>query len=156
IGVSPVLADDIVALVIDQDKNSFIVAVGQSDGKIRWQKPRPEALSGSSTPAVVKTSGGPSLILAPASFRMDVYSARDGEAVWWVRGLPSEMKSAPVVVGDLVYVSGFNTPENDPGKQVSLPTWPELLARDDANKDGAIQKEEADARTKRYWEFIDT
>ena len=40
------------------------------------------------------------------------------------------MKSVPVVVGDLVYVSGFNTPENDPGKQVSLPTWQELLARD--------------------------
>ena len=157
IGVSPVLADDVVVLVIDQDKNSFIVAVGQGDGKVRWQKPRPEALSGASTPSVVKSPGGPSLILAPASFRMDVYSARDGEAVWWVRGLPSEMKSVPVVVGDSVYVSGFNTPENDPGRQVSLPTWQELLARDDANKDGAIQKEEvSDARTKRYWEFIDT
>jgi outer membrane protein assembly factor BamB len=156
IGVSPVLADDVVVLVIDQDKNSFIVAIGQSDGKIRWQKPRPEALSGSSTPAVVKTGGGPSFILAPASFRMDVYSARDGEAAWWVRGLPSEMKSVPVVVGDLVYISGFNTPENDPGKQVSLPTWQELLAQPDANKDGAIQREEADERTKRYWDFIDT
>jgi outer membrane protein assembly factor BamB len=157
IGASPVLADDVVALVIDQDKNSFIVAVGRSDGKVRWQTPRPEALSGASTPTVVTRSGGPSLILAPASFRMDVYSARDGEPVWWVRGLPSEMKSVPVVVGDLVYVSGFNTPENDPGRQVARPTWQELLARDDANKDGAIQKEEvSDALTKRYWEFIDT
>jgi len=157
IGASPVLADDVVALVIDQDKNSFIVAVGRGDGKVRWQKPRPEALSGASTPTVVKSSAGPSLILAPASFRMDVYSARDGEPVWWVRGLPSEMKSVPVVVGDLVYISGFNTPENDPGRQVARPTWQELLARDDANKDGAIQKEEvSDALTKRYWEFIDT
>jgi outer membrane protein assembly factor BamB len=156
IGASPVLADDVVALVIDQDKDSFIVAVGRSNGKIRWQKPRPEALSGASTPAVMKTGGGPELILAPGSFRMDVYSARDGEAVWWVRGLPSEMKSAPVVVGDRVYVSGFNTPENDPGKQISLPTWKELLAREDTNQDGAIQKEEADERTKRYWDFIDT
>src|ERR1700730_17293045 len=155
-GVSPVLADDVVVLVIDQDKDSFIMGVGRNDGKVRWHKPRPEALSGASTPVVVKNAGGPSFILAPASFRMDVYSARDGEAVWWVRGLPSEMKSVPVVVGDLVYVSGFNTPENDPGKQISLPTWPELLARNDANKDGAIQKEEADARTKKYWDFIDT
>lgn len=157
IGASPVLADDMVALVIDQDKDSFIAAVGRGDGKVRWQKPRPEALSGASTPTVVKSSAGPSLILAPASFRMDVYSARDGEPVWWVRGLPSEMKSVPVVVGDLVYISGFNTPENDPGRQVARPTWQELLARDDANKDGAIQKEEvSDALTKRYWEFIDT
>src|SRR6185369_4672255 len=72
IGVSPVLADDVVVLVIDQDKNSFIAAVGQNDGKMRWQKPRPEALSGSSTPSVISNPGG-SLILAPASFRMDVY-----------------------------------------------------------------------------------
>src|SRR5258708_24230044 len=37
------------------------------------------------------------------------------------------------------------------------PTWQELLARDDANKDGAIQKlEVSDERTKRYWDFIDT
>ena len=156
VGSSPVLADDVVVLVIDQDKNSFIVAVGRDDGKIRWQKPRPEALSGASTPAVVNGPGGASLILAPASFRLDVYSARDGEAVWWVRGLPSEMKSAPVVVGDLFYVSGFNTPENDPGKQVSLPTWQELLAQADTNKDGAIQKDEVDDRTRRYWDFIDT
>jgi outer membrane protein assembly factor BamB len=156
IGVSPVLADDVVVLVIDQDKNSHIVAVGQKDGKIRWQKPRPEALSGASTPALVKVDGRPSMILAPASFRMDVYSARDGEAVWWVRGLPSEMKCVPVVIGDSVYIAGFNMPENDPGKQVSLPTWEELLASRDTNKDGAIQKDEADDRTKRYWDFIDT
>jgi outer membrane protein assembly factor BamB len=157
IGVSPVLADDAVVLVIDQDKDSFILAVGRNDGKVRWRKPRPEALSGSSTPAVLKRSAGPSLILAPASFRMDVYSARDGEPTWWVQGLPSEMKSVPVIAGDVVYVSGFNTPENDPGKQVALPTWQELLARDDKNQDGAIQKEElTDERTKRYWDFIDT
>jgi outer membrane protein assembly factor BamB len=156
-GVSPVLADDVVVLVIDQDKNSVILAVGRDDGRIRWQKPRPSALSGASTPTVVKRSAGPSLILAPASFRMDAYSAADGESVWWVLGLPSEMKSAPVVAGDLVYVSGFNTPENDPGRHVALPTWQELLTRDDANKDGAIQKEEmSDAAVKKYWDFIDT
>jgi outer membrane protein assembly factor BamB len=157
IGVSPVLADDVVVLVIDQDRNSFILAVGRGDGKVRWQKPRPEALSGASTPVVIERPGEPSWILAPSSFRMDAYSARDGEAIWWVHGLPSEMKSVPVIAGDLVYVSGFNTPENDPGRQVALPTWQELLARDDSNKDGAIQQEElSDARTKKYWGFIDT
>jgi outer membrane protein assembly factor BamB len=157
VGVSPVLADDVVVLVIDQDKDSFIVGVSRTDGKVRWQKPRPEALSGASTPVVLSAAAGPSLILAPGSFRMDAYSARDGEAVWWIRGLPSEMKSVPVVAGDLVYLSGFNTPENDPGRQVALPTWQELLARDDTNHDGAIQKEEvSDALTKKYWDFIDT
>jgi outer membrane protein assembly factor BamB len=93
IGASPVLADDVVVLVIDQSENSFIVAVDRIDGKIRWKRPRPEALSGASTPAVIRWPSDSSLILAPGSFRMDAYSARDGEVVWWVLGLPSEMKS---------------------------------------------------------------
>ncbi len=157
IGASPILVDDVVVIVIDQDKKSFVAAVGKNDGKVRWQKPRPEALSGSSTPVIVERPGRPSLILAPGSFRMDVYSARDGEVEWWVRGLPSEMKAVPVVMGDLVYIAGFNTPENDAGKQLALPSWRELLLRDDSNKDGAIQKQEvSEERTKRYWNFIDT
>jgi outer membrane protein assembly factor BamB len=157
IGVSPVVADDVVVLVIDQNKDSFIAAVGRQDGKLRWRRPRPEALSGASTPAVLRRPGLPSLILAPASFRMDVYSARDGEVEWWVRGLPSEMKAAPVIAGDLVYIAGYNTPENDPGKQIALPAWRELLARDDANRDGAIQKQETpEPRTRSYWRFIDS
>jgi outer membrane protein assembly factor BamB len=157
IGVSPVLADDVVALVIDQDKGSYILGAGQKDGKVKWKTPRPEALSGASTPTVLKRAGRPSLILAPASFRMDVYSAKDGEAEWWVQGLPSEMKSVPVIVGDRVFISGFNTPENDPGKQVALPNWAEFLAKYDANHDGGVtQAELTDERTKRYWEFIDT
>ena len=157
IGVSPVLVDDVVVIVIDQDKNSFIAAIGKNNGQIRWRKPRPEALSGASTPVVLARSGKPSLVLAPGSFRMDVYSARDGEVEWWVRGLPSEMKAVPSMSGDLVYIAGFNTPENDAGKLLALPSWTELLSRDDANKDGAIQKQEvSEERTKRYWNFIDT
>ena len=64
--------------------------------------------------------------------------------------------TVPVVVGDSVYISGYNTRRTIPADS-GPPTWRELLARDDANKDGAIQKEEiSDAGTKRYWEFIDT
>lgn len=156
IGVSPILAGGNVILVVDQNRDSFVVAVNKDNGKVAWSKPRPEALSGASTPTVLARPGAPPLILAPSSFRMDVYSAADGEAVWWVRGLPSEMKSLAVVDGDTVYVSGFNTPENDPGRQISLPSWKELLERSDANGNGVVDKSEApDERTKKYWEFLD-
>jgi outer membrane protein assembly factor BamB len=86
---------------------------------------------------------------------MDAYSAADGEPVWWLRGLPSEMKSVPVVDGDKVYISGYNTPENDPGKQIQLPDWEEQRAQNDANKNGLIEKAESDQRTQKYWMFID-
>jgi outer membrane protein assembly factor BamB len=156
VGVSPVLADDKVILVIDQNRDSFILAADRNTGRIVWRQPRREALSGSATPTVLARPGSGSLILAPSSFRMDVYSASTGEPVWWVRGLPSEMKSVAVVEGDTVYISGFNTPENDPGRQIALPIWKELTERSDANKNGFIDKSEApDERTRKYWMFLD-
>ena len=67
-GASPVVVDDKVVLVCDQSSGSFIAAFSLADGKEKWRTPRPEALSGHSTPSILK-SGGKSLIVAPASFR---------------------------------------------------------------------------------------
>jgi len=154
-GASPVVVDDKVVLVCDQSSGSFIAAFSLADGKERWRKARPEALSGHSTPSILK-SGGKSLIVAPASFRMDVYSADTGESVWFIHGLASEMKSVPVIDGDTIYINGYNTPENDPGKQIAIAPFEEVLKTSDKNGDGKISKEEApDQRTKTYFPYID-
>lgn len=154
-GASPVVVDDKVVLVCDQSSGSFIAAFSLADGKERWRTARPEALSGHSTPSILK-SGGKSLIVAPASFRMDVYSADTGESVWFIHGLASEMKSVPVIEGDTIYINGYNTPENDPGKQIAMAPFEEVLKSSDKNGDGKISKEEApDQRTKTYFPYID-
>jgi outer membrane protein assembly factor BamB len=155
IGVSPVLVDDKIVLAIDQSMGSYIAAFGQTDGKLKWRVDRPEALSGASTPGVMKLNGK-SVIVAPASFRMDVYSADTGEVVWFMHGLASEMKSVPIIAGDTIYISGYNTPENDPGKQVAIPPFEEVLKTNDADHDGKISLAEVpDQRTKSYFPFID-
>ncbi len=155
IGVSPVLVDDKIVLAIDQSIGSYIAAYGQNDGKLKWKVERPEALSGASTPGVMKL-GGKSVIVAPASFRMDVYSADTGEVVWFMHGLASEMKSVPIIDGGTIYISGYNTPENDPGKQVAIAPFQEVLKSNDANHDGKISAEEApDQRTKTLFKYID-
>lgn len=155
-GASPIVVDDLVVLVCDQGPGSFVVGVGRDDGVVRWKTPRPEALSGHVTPIVVRPAEGPAQILAPGSFRMDAYAADTGESVWWVNGLPSEMKSVPVLSGDIVYVSGFNTPENDPGRQVKIPTFAEALASQDRDHNRLLSVEEVtDERTKRYFPFTD-
>jgi outer membrane protein assembly factor BamB len=155
-GASPVLVDDEVVLVCDQSKDSFIAAFGQKDGKMRWKTPRPEALSGHSTPSIIRGPDGKALIIAPASFRLDVYSAETGAIVWFMHGLASEMKSVPIVDGDTIYINGYNTPENDPGKQVAVAPFEEVLKKYDTNHDGKISKDEApDQRTKTYFPFID-
>ena len=155
-GASPVVVDDKVVLVCDQSSGSFIAAYSLTDGKMRWKTARPEALSGHSTPSIIKDANGKSLIVAPASFRMDVYSAETGESVWWMHGLASEMKSVPVIDGDTIYINGYNTPENDPGKQIAIAPFEEVLKDHDKNGDGKISIEESpDQRTKTYFPFID-
>jgi outer membrane protein assembly factor BamB len=66
------------------------------------------------------------------------------------------MKSAPVLEGETVYISGYNTPENDPGRQIAIEPFADVLARHDANHDGRISLAEApDERTRKYFPFID-
>ena len=155
-GASPVLAGDLVVLVCDQNRGSFAAGFRQSDGREVWRTPRPDALSGHSTPIVYEPPGGPLQVVAPGSFRMDNYAVATGESVSWVNGLPGEMKSGPVLVGDIIYINGFSTPDNDPGQQVIVPPFAEVLAKQDADKDGKISPAEApDERTRRYFAFID-
>jgi len=156
VGVSPIVVDDKIVLVIDQSTGSFIAAYGQNDGRQRWKVARPEAVSGHSTPSVMKGANGKSLIVAPGAFRMDVYNASTGETEWFMHGLPSEMKSVPIIEDGTIYINGYNAPENDPGKQVAIAPFDEVLKQFDKNHDGKISLDEApDQRTKVYFPFID-
>ncbi len=156
-GASPILLDGKIILVCDQGVDSFIAAFNQSDGRERWRTARPEAVSGHSTPVVYQPKSGAAQILAPSSFQLTAYSAATGEKVWWVRGLPSEMKSGPVLSGDTVYINGYASPENEPGKQVKIGPFAEGLAAFDSNKDGKLSAEETkgDALLKIYFPFVD-
>jgi len=155
-GASPIVAGDQVILVCDQSSDSFAMAVGKDDGRMHWKTPRAEALSGHSTPVLYQPKDGPLQIIAPGSFRVDAYSAETGKSVWWANGLASEMKSGALVDGDTIYVSGYNTPENDPGRQVHIPPFEEVLAAHDKDKDGRISLAEVpDERTRRYFPFTD-
>ena len=150
-GASPILAAPFVVLVCDQSAGSFIAAFDSTTGKEKWRTARREALSGHSTP-VVKDG----LIYAPGSFSMDVYQAATGEVVWHVGGLASEMKSVPVFYKDHIFISGYNTPENDPGRQVAIPDFKDTIAKFDKNYDGKISLAEApDEKTRKYFPYID-
>ena len=138
-------------LIVDQSGGSYAAAFDQTSGKQLWKTPREEALSGHSTPSVANN-----LIFAPGSFRMDVYNASTGAIAWSFSGLASEMKSAPVIAGDTLYINGYNTPFNDPGRQIAIPEFADVIATHDVNKDGRISLSEApDERTKKYFPYID-
>jgi hypothetical protein len=128
-GASPVLVGDVVVLVCDQNTDSFILAVGQRDGRVRWKTPRPEAHSGHSTPILYTPAGGKTQVVVPGSFLLTGYAADTGEKIWWVRGLCFELKSTPVVSGDTLYINGFGTPQNQPGSQPAIEPFADIVKR---------------------------
>lgn len=154
-GASPLIAGDLIVLVCDQKRGSFILAAGKNDGLVKWKRDRKEAVSGHSTATLYQPKNGPLQVIAPGSFRMEAYQASTGEPVWHQDGLASEMKSVAVVAGDTIYINGYNLPENDPGKQVAIPPFAEALATD-RNQDGMLSKDEMpDGRAKSFFEYLD-
>ncbi|HUQ92802.1 MAG TPA: PQQ-binding-like beta-propeller repeat protein [Bryobacteraceae bacterium] len=154
-GASPVIAGDKIVLVCDQSHGSYALAVGAADGKRRWKQMRAEAVSGHSTPVLYRPKGGPLQVIAPGSFRMDAYQADTGEVLWHANGLASEMKSVPLVSGDVVYINGYNMPENDPGRRIAVPPFAEMQVHD-TNKDQHLQKSELpEGRVKSFFPYLD-
>jgi outer membrane protein assembly factor BamB len=156
-GASPILVEDVVILVCDQGVGSFIAAFDAASGRERWRTARPEAVSGHSTPIVRprSSSPGPVEVLAPGSFRLGAYDPKTGELLWWADGLPSEMKSGPLLGEGNVLVVGYSSPANEPGKQVVLPPFEEWKTSRDTDGDGRVGKGEADDTTREMFQFVD-
>ena len=155
-GVSPILVGDDVVLVVDQSLDSYIAAFKKTNGALRWKTMRPDAISGSSVPALHRDSRGRLQIIAPSSRRMNAYDAGSGDVLWYVTGLPGEMKSQPVLDGPRLFVNGYASPDNEAGNIRPVPTFEEALVMEDTNRDGFIAKDEArDVRAKAAWQFID-
>lgn len=138
LGASPILAGDVVVLACDMSTDSFVAGFAKRDGAELWRTERPQAISGHCTPALWRAVDGRDEVILPGSYLLDAYDARSGERRWWVSGLPAEMKSVPVVLGDRVYVHGYNSPLNELGSQIELPPHAEALAKLDGDADGRI------------------
>lgn len=141
-GASPILVDNKVILPVDQDLGSYLIAVDKDTGKAVWKVDRPEVISGYSTPTVYQPKSGPKQIVIPESFQLSAYSTVDGKRLWWVRGLPAEMKSVASYDDQYLYINGWAFPQNQPGRQVPTMPFADGLKRYDKNQDGLIAKEE--------------
>jgi outer membrane protein assembly factor BamB len=140
-GSSPILAGKMLILICDQDTDSYLLAVDQVTGKVRWKTPRPDSTRGYATPAVYEPKNGPAEIIVPGAFQVVSYSLSTGERLWWIRGMAWQLKSVPVIDGDVVYVAGWET-GGDTEQPAESPTWAEALAKYDSNHDGRISRSE--------------
>lgn len=147
-GASPVLVNGKIIQICDSEVGSFLLAVDAKSGKPVWRVERPDFTRGFSTPVIYKPSRGNPQALIAGTNRLVAYDVESGKEVWHVNGLTWQLKPTPVLVGDTLFVQGW-AGGSDQGNQESLPTFEEMLAQKDANKDGKLAGTETDERHQR-------
>jgi outer membrane protein assembly factor BamB len=155
-GSSPILAGDLVLQVCDQDTGSFVIGVEKETGRVRWKTARDHAQRGYATPILYQPKEGGLQALVIGSYQLHAYDVATGEPVWWLRGLPWQIKPTPVLSGDTLYFV-TSSGESDPGEQEIVPPFAEALEKLDADRDGKLSKNEViDERAKaRFDEYLD-
>jgi len=140
-GASPILHGDKLVMVCDQNNDSYLLAVDKNDGHTLWKTERPEVTHGFSTPILYRAESGPTQLIVPGSYQMISYSVETGEKLWWVRGLTWQVKSMPLISGNVLYFNNW-APGGDAGEQAQLPTFQEAIAKSDSNHDGKLAQTE--------------
>ncbi|MBL8213375.1 MAG: PQQ-binding-like beta-propeller repeat protein [Bryobacterales bacterium] len=155
-GASPVLAGNTLLMNVDQDTDSFLLAVDKNTGKTLWRTPRPHAQRGYATPVLWKAPDGAEQVLVAGSYRLSAYDVRSGKELWWIRRLPWQVKPTPVVAGDMVFFTTYSA-ESEPGDQENVPPFAEALSKYDGNKDGKLAKDEIPDKKiqARFAEYLD-
>lgn len=109
-GVSPVLFEDKVIILADQDEgeNSFMAAVATADGKIAWKIPRKAQVSWT-VPVILEVNKEPQLIVSGTE-NLIAYDPRTGKEIWRTEGVGGNSVHTPVFGHGMVYVStGYPT-----------------------------------------------
>ena len=155
-GASPVVVDDKVILVCDQNIGSFMIAVNKNTGETVWRVDRPEAKSGHSTPITWESPEGETQLLVPGSFLLDAYDPDTGQKLWWTQSLSFEMKSTAVIHNGVAYINGYGSPLNQPGNMVEVPAFADVLRDNDGDGDGMMSLDEMPpSRANNWFGFVD-
>ena len=128
LGASPILAGGSVIVTIDQIDDSYMAAIDQRNGEIRWKAPREEA-DGWGT---ALTHGAE--IVTVSRGLLGVHSPTDGKRLVTHRGLPTAIVASPVLNGDKVILFGYGSDEPAP--------FAPRLAKLDKNGDGKLTPDE--------------
>jgi outer membrane protein assembly factor BamB len=109
-GVSPVLFEDKVIILADQDEgeNSFLAAVSTVDGKIAWKIARQAQVSWT-VPVILDVNKQPQLLVSGTE-NLIAYDPRTGKEIWRTDGVGGNSVHTPVFGHGMVYVStGYPT-----------------------------------------------
>jgi outer membrane protein assembly factor BamB len=138
IASSPLLADGMLVLLLEQLYGGEIVGIEAASGEPKWRVPRPASIGGSfATPVAYRTPEGETQAVVTSPFELAAYDLKTGEKLWRVGGLAHQPKSSPFLAGDLVLagVQGDNARGN-------LKSWEDTVRELDRDGSGVIESAE--------------
>jgi outer membrane protein assembly factor BamB len=153
-GSSPILVDNLLILLCDQDTNSYLLAVDKNTGRTEWKVERPESTRSYSTPSVLRPKGGPAEVIVPGAYQLTSYNAKTGEKLWWIRGVSWQPKSSPIIDGNMIYAHWWEA-GGESEVPTETPAFADMLAKYDADHDGRISLDEAKADPRLPKQFAD-
>lgn len=139
-GTSPIVAGDLVLLDVHANQDSHLLALRCRDGKTAWKAENPLFNEGWSTP-VVWREGDEEVVGMLNARRFSVRRLKDGSEKWWIVGLPNQICSTPAVGNGLIFITGTGL-LGEPEELIRPPSFDEMIARHDSNKDEKISTSE--------------
>ncbi len=140
-GSSPILADGVLILVVDQNDNSYIMAVEKDTGIPIWKTDRSETTRSYGTAGVFRPSDAPSQLVVPGAYRLISYELRTGKKLWWVDRMSWQVKCVPLFQGDTIYINAWEQ-GGDEGQRRQTAPYARMLEQHDANRDGKLARDE--------------
>jgi outer membrane protein assembly factor BamB len=104
-GASPILFEDLVIMVNDQDGPSSIVARDKRTGRSVWTAPRNSGTQSTSyaTPFIYQPKQGPPQLICSSSFSgVSALDPKTGKSIWTTKAIPQRTVGSPVLSSGLI------------------------------------------------------
>jgi outer membrane protein assembly factor BamB len=141
-GSSPVVADNLLLLTC-QGKSSCLLAVDSQTGATAWKAEKPRFGAGYATPLLRRDGAATEIILVQPR-GIVAYDLKDGSERWWLGGLFGSGIPSPAWSDGMLFAVAHIT-GGDPDDRMKFPSFDDLLAKYDANKDGLLGQKEVPA-----------
>ena len=103
-GMSPVLFEDLLLFVQDDDLAPAFYAFDKRTGKLRWKDDRSDMAVNYSHPVICQTDKGPEIVVAGTGILVG-YDPANGKRLWTAKTLLRNIKTTPVVDDGVIYIS---------------------------------------------------
>ena len=136
---SPVIVGDSVILYRGNYVDHFLLAVDKQTGKQRWKVPQVERFTPDMACSSCPIVAGDKILIHSARSVQAVNTA-DGKQIWQLK-CRTTATSTPIIAGNDVLITTWNQ-TGEPDLTPAVPSFEELIRKNDKNKDGVITKNE--------------